>query len=138
MAITWQLWQHIRTGEVYAVEIERATVIGACGPLDYVEQRADILQHMLYDPELGAEIDARQEQYRLTSPPPQQRTVTQWKWKSLQHWLNHNRPDIGLGTVSGVRGFYKRDLGLDASFVPCGYNWRDVAARLGAVKLRDK
>ena len=138
MAIIRQLWQHSRTGEVYAVTIERATVTGACGPLDYVEQRADMLDQMPYDPALGAEIDAAQETYRVTRQPPEQRTVTQWTWKALQRWLNHNRPDIGLGTMSGVRGFYKRNLGLETSFVPCGYSWRDVAVRLGAVKAQHK
>ena len=133
-----QLWQHIRTGEVYAVEIDRATVMGACGPLDYLEQRADMLPHMPYDPELGAGINATQDQYRLTQQPLEQRTVTRWTWKTLQRWINHHRPDLGVGAISGVKGYYKRDLGPDASFVACGFTWRDVAARLGALKPRGR
>ncbi len=133
MAVLHQLWQHRRTGEVYAVEVDGVTVAGACGPLDYVEQRADMLKQMPYDSELGTAIDAEQTAYVLARPPAQQRTTLRWTWKELQHWLNHNRPEIGLGTQGGVRGFYKRAEGPVTSFVPCGYTWRDVAVRLGAV-----
>ena len=131
-----QLWRHTRTGEVYAVELDGATVTGACGPLDYVEQRKDMLPHMPYDPELGATLDATQAAYVLAEQPREQRTTMRWNWKELQRWLNHNRPDIGLATVGGVRGFYKRALGPASSFVPCGFTWFEVASRLGAVRRR--
>ena len=133
-----QLWRHTRTGEVYAVKLDGAHVTGACGPLDYLEQRADMLETMPYDFELGAEIDSSQNLYVLTRQPPEQRTVMRWGWKSLQRWLYHHRPDIGIGQVEGVKGFYKISEGLDGSFVPCGYTWRDVAKRVGAIPYGDK
>ena len=138
MPIIRQLWQHTRTGEVYAVELQGAKVSGACGPLDYVEQRADMLPNMSYDPELGAEIEATQASYVLTRQPREKRTTMRWTWKELQRWLIHNRPDIGLTNMNGVKGIYKRDLGPAASFVPCGFTWRDVASRLGAGPSQEK
>ena len=138
MTIIHQLWQHTRTGEVFAVELAGARVTGACGPLDYLEQRADMLLHVPYDPDLGAEIDAAQHLYVLARPPREQRTTMQWNWKEVQRWLIHNRPGVGLANVGGVRGFYKLDEGVATSFVPCGFTWKDVAARLGAMGSRGK
>ncbi len=134
MAILRQLWQHNRSHEVYAVEIDGIKVIGACGPLDYFEQRENMLAQMPYDPELGAVIDADQVAYSLTRQPPPKQEDFSWKWKSLQGWLITSRPELGLGTVDGVRGYYRRADGIQASFVPCGFTWRDVALRLGAVR----
>ena len=137
MARLRQLWQHMRSREIYAVEIDGMQVVGSCGPLDYIEQREDMLAQMPYDPELGAAIDADQAAYVLTrQPQPKQEEFT-WKWKSLQRWLITSRPELGLGTVDGVRGYYRRDAGIQTSFVPCGFTWRDVALRLGAVKDHD-
>ena len=132
MPIIRQLWQHKRTGEVYAVEVDGATVTGACGPLDYIEQRADMLDQMPYDPELGRELDAAQADYVLTRQPPEKRTTMRWTWKELQRWLIHNRPEIGITSIDGVKGFYRRDVGPAESFIPCGFTWRDVARRLQA------
>lgn len=133
-----QLWQHSRTGEVWAVELDGARVTGACGPLDSLEQHPSMLAHMLYDPELGARLDAAQSAYVLARPPREKRTSTQWGWKEVQRWIIHNRPGLGLANVDGVKGFYKLDQGIDRSFVPCGFMWRDVAVRLGALQWRGK
>lgn len=138
MTMLRQLWQHIRTGEVYAVELRGAAVVGACGPLDYLEQRADLLPHMLYEAELGKELDARQTMFTLARQPPEKRTTMRWSWKELQRWLIHNRPRTGIGTINGVKGWYSLDKGPESSFVPCGYTWREVAVRLGATRKRRK
>jgi hypothetical protein len=132
-----QLWQHSRSHEVFAVEFDGTHVLGACGPLDYQEQRENLLTQMPYDAQLGAEIDRDQASYFLTRQPPPKLEELAWTWKSLQRWLIVYRPTLGLGTLDGVRGYYRRDAGLRESFVPCGFKWRDVAARLGAVSADD-
>jgi len=136
MAPLHQLWRHRRTGEVYAVLLDGTTVKGACGPLDCIEQRRDLLRSMPYEAEPGAAIDGDQTSYVLASEPPMQRTTLRWGWKELQRWLYHNRPNIGLATVAGVRGYYNRTIGRAESFVPCGYTWLDVARRVGAIRYK--
>jgi hypothetical protein len=138
MAVIKQFWQHVRTGEVYAVELDGAKVTGACGPLEPIEQAPGMLETMPFDPDLGRQLNATQEAYTLARPPQVQRVSIGWGWKSLQRWLIENRPEIGLGTMEGIRGYYRRDIGLQASFVPCGYTWRDVAQRLGAARSSDE
>ncbi len=138
MAVIRQFWQHARTGEVFAVELDGSTVTGGCGPLEPIEQLPGMLDGMPFDPELGRQIDTTQTSYVLARPPQEQRTAMGWNWKTLQRWLIENRPDIGLGTMEGIRGYYRREVGLHASFVPCGYTWRDVAVRLGAARSPDE
>ena len=136
MARLHQLWRHRRTAEVYAVMLEGTVVTGACGPLDRIEQRRDMLRTMPYEAELGESINANQTSYVLAGTPPMQRTSLRWGWKELQRWLYHNRPNIGLATMSGVRGYYNRTLGQAESFVPCGYTWMAVAQRVGAIRAK--
>lgn len=37
MATTYQYWQHVRSGEVWAVSLEDGRVVASCGPLEFAE-----------------------------------------------------------------------------------------------------
>jgi hypothetical protein len=55
----------------------------------------------------------------------------------LEAWLSVNRPDLGLMEIQGQKGFYRRDAGPAFSFKAVGKSWRDVAAHLGMIPVRD-
>lgn len=56
---------------------------------------------------------------------------------ALRAWVEANRPDLAIREEAGVKGFYRRSAGPAQDFQSCGRSWRDVAATLGAVEVRD-
>jgi hypothetical protein len=64
MEATYEFWQHVGSGEIYAVRLELGSLTGICGPLrreevrrenliafDYDDQRDDVAWAQEYEPE---------------------------------------------------------------------------------------
>ena len=55
----------------------------------------------------------------------------------LAAWVAENRPELGIDNVNGTKGFYNANQGQAWSFRGQGETWRDVAAALGAIEVKD-
>lgn len=49
MEPTYQFWQHVESGGIYAVRLEQGALTGICGPLDRDEVRRETLSAFDYD-----------------------------------------------------------------------------------------
>jgi hypothetical protein len=58
--------------------------------------------------------------------------------KTLEAWMEANRPDLDTYDNDGTKGYYRKNAGPAASFVACGKTWRHVAEELGAVTVYDR
>lgn len=58
--------------------------------------------------------------------------------KTLEAWMEANRPDLATYEDNGKKGFYRKNLGPATSFHVCGGTWRNVAEELGAVTVYDR
>lgn len=55
----------------------------------------------------------------------------------LAAWVEKNKPHLGIDDANGTKGFYRLNEGPAWSFRGQGKSWRDVAAALGAIEVRD-
>lgn len=60
-----ELWQHKRSGEVYAVEIVNGRVINACGPLHHSEIAAAKQGDTNWDADVTEDIQQHQGEYKI-------------------------------------------------------------------------
>ena len=71
-----QIWQHVRSGERYVVEVDfSGTVIGAAGPLYHMDIAAARHGDYTSDTDLVLDIDGTQDDYRLIEPQERIRTL---------------------------------------------------------------
>lgn len=123
-----QYWQHVRSGEIYAVRMDRGRVIAANGPLDQSDCPADPtpVADNGTDPELADDINGAAADYRLWSPPPNLVSVAEVAER--------------LGTTSGTVHSWRRrhaDFPAPLTTLAVGpiWRWEDVA-RWAAVPRR--
>lgn len=67
--LTYQLWKHASSGDVWAVQLDGNKLVGTCGPLHHDEYNGpDILENCEYTDEDVEWFEQRIDDFRLYEP----------------------------------------------------------------------
>lgn len=66
--MTYEYWQHQKSGELYAVRLDEHRVNAAYGPIHHTDFTAQNLPHFDWDEEDGLFVTSLAEEFKMVSP----------------------------------------------------------------------